>query len=55
MPTLILRCKAGTWEQTDVLFFKLFGCEHRLHRALFQRRRLGVDIVEIEGYRFIWR
>lgn len=55
-PTLILRCKAGSWEETDVSFFRLFDCEHHLHRALFLRRHDKSDIVQVEDrYIFIWR
>lgn len=56
MPTIILRRKAGVWEETDVSFFKVFNCETVLHKALFQRRRLNSDVVQIgEDYLFIWR
>lgn len=54
-PSIILRCKAGSWEETDVSFFKLFNCEHVLQRALFERRRFKDDIVQIrDAYIFIW-
>lgn len=55
MPKLIVRCKAGCWELTNLEYFTLFGMEHILQRALFQHRRFGGDLVQIDqDYLFIW-
>jgi hypothetical protein len=59
LPDLMLRQKAGAWEECDESFFNLFFNRTRcpLQRALQIRRDLnpqGRDVVTVNNYIFCW-
>jgi hypothetical protein len=58
-PDMILRQKAGTWEEIDEHFFRLFRNGEPLERAIQVRIDLGRQderrqVVTVGEYIFIW-